>query len=148
MYCYCIAGNFCIQRSVNEMVLLGCEIPNEATNPPLPFPTPSRSWFKDGELVYIADLETVPDVDEYTMANPVLITGVLTPDVFSATADGTIFYNTEVENITFAMPLPPGTTVEQARVMVFDGLLGNWTCVGNNTLGSSSVTNIIRECGE
>ena len=127
------------------MIQLDCKI---QADPPIPLPTPSRSWFKDGELVYTAPLETVPDVDEYTMANPVLITGVLTPGVFSATADGTIFYNTEVENITFAMPLPPGTTVEQARVMVFDGLLGNWTCVGNNTLGSSSVTNIIRECGE
>ena len=130
------------------MIVLHCEIPNEPTMPPLPLPTPSRSWFKDGKLVYIAELETVPDVDEYTMDNPVLITGVLTPDVFSATTDGTILYNTQVDNITFAMPLPLGTTILQARQLVFDGLIGNWTCVANNTLGSSSVTYVIKECGE
>ena len=82
------------------------------------------------------------------MDNPVLITGVLTPEVFTATADGSILYSTQVENITYAVPLSPGTALPQARALLFDGLLGNWTCVANNTLGTSAVTIAISECGE
>ena len=78
---------------------------------------------KDGKLVYIALLEIVPNVEEYTMDNPVLITGVLTPDVFAATADGSILNSTQVDNITYAVPLSPGTTLPQARALVFDALL-------------------------
>ena len=130
------------------MIALECEIPIEPTMPPIPFPYPSRSWFKDGKLVYIAPISTVPDISDYTVDNPVLKPGVLTPDVFAALSDGTILYNTQVENIIFAMPFPPGTTILQARQLVFNGLIGNWTCVANNLLGSSSVTYVIKECGE
>ena len=147
-YTCCIAENFCVDRDNDTVVMLECEIPNDPSNPPTPQPLPLQSWFKDGELVYTAPLDNTPDIDDFTMDNPVLIPGVLVPTTFTASADGTISYSTEVMNITFLPQLPPSTTTEQARQMLFDLLLGNWTCVANNSLGTSSVTYTIRECGE
>ena len=137
-----------MERNSDTPVMLECEIPNDPSNLPRPQPLTLRSWFKDGELVYTTTLDTTPDIEDFVRDKPVLIIGVLYPTTFAATVDGTISYSTVVMNITFQPPLPPNTTIEQARQVLFDLLLGNWTCVANNSLGTSSVTYITRECGE
>ena len=147
-YTCCIAENFCVDRDNDTVVMLECEIPNDPSNPPTPQPLPLQSWFKDGELVYTAPLGTIPDIEDFVMDKQVLMPGVLDPTTFTADGDGTISYSTVVMNISIPVFLPPNTTIEQARQMLFDLLLGNWTCVANNSLGTSSVTHIVRECGE
>ena len=111
-------------------------------------PSPLRSWFKDGELVYSAISGLDFDASDFLSDNPLLIPGVLDPTPFTALKDGIIFYNYDIMNISVPSMLPPGTTLEQATQEVFDLLIGNWTCLVNNTLGLAMVTYTIRECGK
>ena len=141
----CIAGEFCISRetSGSKLVTLTCGLLN------IPQPRAMRSWFKNDELIYTELTESSVDLSDYFMQFPILMTGVLDPTAFTATSDGIIFLNYEVDNITTPALLPPNTTLEQAREEVFDLLLGNWECRVNNTLGSATpVMYLIRECGE
>ena len=120
------------------MIPLECEIHNN------PQPNPTRSWFKDGELVYSVLSGTSVSPTAYYMKYPILEFGVLEPPVFSAISDGTIYFNYEVKTIAFPDELSPNTTIEQARQMVLEHLVGNWTCKVNNTFGSAiSITYII-----
>ena len=133
----------CISRDMDSKVVeLDCIILNS------PQPSPLRSWFKDGELVYSTISGLTVDPNDFLMDNPILVPGVLDPSPFTALGDGRIFYNYDIMNISVPSMLPPGTTLEQATQEVFDLLIGNWTCLVNNTLGSSTVTYVIRECGK
>lgn len=117
---------------------LWCEILNN------PQPNPTRSWFKDDELIYSVLSGTSVSPTHYYMKYPILSLGVLEPPVFSPTSDGTIYFNHEVKNITNPDELSPNTTIEQAQRMVLEHLVGNWTCKVSNTFGSPiSVTYII-----
>lgn len=111
-------------------------------------PSPLRSWYKDGELVYSAESFSSPDLSDYFDNHPIFTIGVLEPVVLTFTSSGTFHYNIQVENVTFPALLPPCTTLDQARQEVFDLLLGTWTCVVENTLGRDSVTYTFREAGE
>ena len=114
-----------------------------------PQPSPRRTWFKDGEQVYSAISGFTPDPSEFVMMNPILMPGVLDPITFSTLSDGSIAYNYEVENITSPQLLPPGTTtIDEAKQQVFELLLGNWTCMVSNTLGSATITYVISDCGK
>ena len=139
------ADEYCILRDNNgsRLITLECGLLN------VPQPQPRRSWFKDGELVYIALSGNTIDTTDFFMEFSILMTGVLDPSAFTATSDGTIFLDYQVENITMPQLLPPNVTIEQARQKVFDLFLGNWTCTISNTLGSATpVTYIIRDCGK
>ena len=141
--CSLIAVLQCVSRNAdNKIVNLECEILGN------PQPNPLRSWFKDGELVYSAINGFSPNPSDFFMNNPILVPGVLDPITLSALSDGTIVYNYEVRNITSPQQLPPGTTEAQIEQQVFDLLLGNWTCIVNNTLGSTTITYLITDCGE
>lgn len=141
----CIADEFCISRNTSDpkAVTLKCGLLNT------PQPQAMRSWFKNDELIYTEFTDSAVDLSEYFILFPILITGILDPPPLTATSDGTIFLNYEVNNITTPALLPMNTTLEQAREEVFDLLLGKWECTVNNTLGSATpVTYLIRECGE
>ena len=69
---------------------------------------------------------------------------------FKSLTDGDLVFTTEFTNITNPIMggLAPDITFSEARAMLFDILLANWTCVANNTLGLSSVSNFFRMCGK
>lgn len=127
---------------------LGCDVINDPLNPPLPLPTPTRSWFKDGELIYSALLDDPPDASKFLMNNTIFVLGVLDPATLTLPSDGKIYYNTQVVNITSPSLIAHITTIDQAREEVFDFVLGNWTCVVSNNLGTVSLQHIISECGK
>ena len=86
----------------------------------------------------MAPVGAVPDASDFLAANPLLAQGVFHPFTFFPFSNGTILLNIEVDNITAPILLQ---LVEQ--------LVGNWTCVLNNTFGSASRTYIVtKECGE
>ena len=126
---HCVSVKTCLSRDDKDITALDCDfIPR-----PSPHPNLQRSWFKDGELVYLAPHGYSPDASDFLAANP-----LLHPFSFLPLFDGTILLNIEIENITSPILLQ---LVEQ--------LVGNWTCVLNNTFGSASRTYIVmEECGE
>ena len=81
------------------------------------------------------------------MENPILISGVFNIPTLQVLSNGTITMYTGFTNITSPElgMLELETTLEQAREMLFDIFLGNWTCHVNNSLGSFSVEYILRE---
>ena len=149
-YCHCFVANssFCVARKTNRMLNLECDVHNDPASSPIPQPTPTRSWYKDGNLVYTAEIGVMPDVTELFMNNTILQPGVLEPQIISLTTDGQILYNIHVDNISQPMLLLGGTTINKAREQVFDFLLGIWTCVVSNSFGTTFVNYMISECGK
>ena len=145
------AGIMCLQSEAAAMLTvdLGCPIRSEV---PMPVPLPTRYWFRNGQLISTAqsgqDLDPeMSFLDQFPIFNPMVFD---IPPFQILSANGQVVITTEYNNITNAMlgMLPPGTTVEMTRAMVFNSILGNWTCVANNTLGESSVQYLFRICGE
>ena len=149
-HCHCFVGNssFCVARNTSQSLNLECDVHNDPANLPNPQPTPTRSWYKDGTLVYTAQLGVMPDATEFFMNNTILQLGVLEPKIMLLTTDGQISYNINVDNITVPALLPQGTTINHAREQVFNLLLGIWTCVVSNRFGTTFVNYTISECGK
>lgn len=127
---------------------LPCPIPNEI---PRPVPLPTRTWFRDGVLAASALRGETVNVDmAFLMQFPILNMGAFDTAPFQVLVSGDLVFTTAFTNITNPMMagLAPGTTLSQARAMLFDILLANWTCVANNSLGASSISNFIRMCGK
>ena len=127
---------------------LECEID---LNVPQPIPPPLLSWFKDGELVSSAEFGQIPEFSmSFLTANPNLMPGVFDIDPLQIMSDGTLMLTTRFTNISFPIAsgnLPPDTTLEQARELLFSSFLGNWMCFVNNSIGSSSVEYVVTEYG-
>ena len=163
---YKIGTNFCLEYNTSvesrTMVNLRCDIGNLdrnlATNTPQVFPrNVPITWKKNGVTYYsnqtgtvVTDIVISPD---FIMANPLLISGnqrledpqALMP---SQESDDSLCFNSRftLRNLTLIV-LPPGTTPETARRMIFESLLGTWTCTAANSLGNETCTSTIRECG-
>lgn len=143
-----VAASFCLSRNSDKVAtaLIDCDF----SILPHPKPYPQRTWYKDDELVYSTLSDSDPNDTEFLAANPLLAMGivVLDPSPFhqQLIVDGSILLHNRIENVT---SLPPGVaTLKEAREKLFTLLLGNWTCKVNNTLGSTSRTYIIKECGK
>ena len=140
-----------IDEVLSSLVLtLDCDVINDV---PRAVPLPSLSWFKDGQLVsIIQELGfDFPMIEESFLAeNPILIQGVFDILPFGILPSGGAILSTMFTNITNPMlgNLAPGTNFTQARQLLLDTYLGNWTCVVNNSLGGASVEYIVREYGK
>ena len=135
--CY-VTDEICISARDSKVIPLQCEILNT------PQPNPTRSWFKNDELIYSVSSGVSVSLTDYYMNYPILNLGVLEPPVLTATSDGTIYFNYEVKNITNPDELTPNTTIEQAQQIVLEHLIGSWTCNVSNTFGSAiSITYVI-----
>ena len=120
-------------------------------NVPHPIPLPDRSWFRNGVLVASAQYYQNLILDmAFLMEFPIFTAGVFDFAPLIIASTGQLYYITQFTNITMPMlgGLPPDIDFPTARGLLFDLLLGNWTCVANNSLGSSSVEYIIRDCGK
>ena len=91
----------------------------------------------------------------FLMQFPILSAGVFglhgNPiPVFLILPSGQLVFITKFNNITDPIlgNLAPDTTLHQARAMFLDILFANWTCVANNSLGSSAVEHHIEACGK
>lgn len=131
-------------------VTLSCEV---SRTPPSPVPIPDVTWFKDGVLVSTGPDRSTLSIDmDFLNQFPSLTMGVFNQDPLGFVAGNTIVLSTSVaSNLTSPMlgGFPAGTTVAQARAEVFNTvILGNWECVANNSLGTSSVEYNIRMCGD
>ena len=132
----------------DSKLLITFECNTERAGHPYPLPRASRSWFKDGQLVSSTLIGDAVFIDEsFLMAHPILNMDVFDTPPLTLLPNGDVIMYLGLRNITspFSGMLALTTTIEQARDMVFDILLGNWTCVVNNSLGTSSVEFIIRE---
>ena len=130
--------------------MLGCEVLNDAQIPPLPIPTPTRTWFRNNDQIYSTTLGNPPadDAMEFLMNNTILMLGVVDPQAFTLVVDGSITFQTNVDNITLPNVIPDIESNEEAAEMLFQLLLGTWTCTASNNLGTATIMYTIRECGE
>lgn len=140
----------CLSKNINDNKIARLACSYDRWTGPQPVPTPQISWYKDGELVYseLTGRYLNPNDSAFIAANPLLAYGVFDQVPFVALSSGNIFLLGSVTNITSPSLLPPGTTLKQAQDQLLTLLVGNWTCKLNNTLGSSSITYMIRECGK
>ena len=138
-------------------VRLGCRVLREI---PQPIPPPTLTWFRNGvpaaaseEFGYSFDVNM-----NFLMQFPILSVGVfgssrhggIIVPALQVLPSGELIFNTEFNNITDPIlgNLAPDTTLRQARAMLLDILFANWTCVANNSLGSSAVEHHIEACGK
>ena len=140
---------------IMETVQLQCTIIVEV---PLPFPIPSLTWFRNGlEVARAAKFSESFELDSnFQMQFPILTPGVFSSSgnfflPFQILSNGVVVFTTEsFDNITMPMlgGLAPDTTLRQARAMLFDILLANWTCVANSSLGTAAVEYLIGMCSK
>lgn len=94
-------------------------------------------------------MDSNPNLTTFITEHPILTLGLLDPVVLTSNSSGTIYYNTRVHNVTRLELLPLSiTTAAQVEQLVYDLLLGNWTCVVENDMGCDSITYTIKEPGE
>ena len=152
---YKIGTNICLEFGSNSpartRTTLDCDIiqRNLSANIPGAFPQPERTWKKDGVTYYSAMLGNTPVITpEFMTKNSLMMQGLTTPDVLEASVDGSLVFNSQftLKNTSLVM-FPPGTTSASAKRMIFESLLGTWTCGVNNSLGNESCSSTIRKCG-
>ena len=156
MCIFLIAVNECRQDANAAMPGIGilltefvpCPVPNEV---PRPIPPPTITWFRDGVPAASATQGENFDVNKALLIEfPILNMGVFGFSPLQVLYSGELVFTTEITNITNPMlgGLAPDVTLSEARALLFNILLANWTCVANNTLGLSSVSNFLRMCGK
>ena len=133
---------------------LSCTVSNEV---PRPVPPPTLTWLRNGVPAASAFIGEAFDVDmAFLMQFPILTPGVFSHDrgyitpTFQVLLSGELFFSTEFTNISDPLlgNLPVSTTRRQARAMIFDIILANWTCMANNSLGTAVVEYHIGMCGK
>ena len=155
-----IAGDTCLLGENRAMpgddggimvtVQLQCTVNWEV---PQPIPLPSLTWFRNGsEVARAATFGEAFELDiNFQMQFPILTPGVFSFPTFQVLSNGKVVFTTEsLGNITMPVlgDLAPDTTLRQARTMLFDILLANWTCVAYSSLGTATVEYLIRVCGK
>ena len=149
-----ITGDTCLPGDDGGNTVLGCTVLTEV---PQPVPSPTLTWFRNGVPVAASEVFGFSfDVNiNFLMQFPILSAGVFglrgtSIPVFQTLPSGELIFNTVFDNITDPMlgNLAPDTTLRQARAMLLDILFANWTCVANNSLGSSAVEHHIEACGK
>ena len=136
-----------VSRGDSSLVII-LECNTERGGHPNPLPRASRSWFKDGQMVSSTLIGGSALIDEsFLMAHPILNIEVFDTPPLTLVPYGDLIVYLGFRNVTspFSGMLAPTTSIEQARDMVFDILLGNWTCLVNNSLGTSSIDYVVRE---
>ena len=132
-----------------EAVTLPCMVSDTS---PRPVPLPTVTWFRNDVLVGSGQSGTALDIDPgFLMQFPILNMGVFDAQPFAFLGQEIVFSTPLITNITMPMVggLPGNATLAQARAQLFNTvLLGNWVCVANNTLGTSSIQYNIRMCGK
>ena len=72
--------------------------------------------------------------------------GLFSPDTLIASFDGSLTYNTRVDNITSPSVLADlGIAASDVEELIFNRLLGNWTCVLQNDVGTAIVQYLVHE---
>ena len=153
-----IGADFCIPRGDSRAYTISCFINDNSRIQSSAFPTPDRAWLMEGDLLYRTDAYENPNIREFleldfftsseSRDRISLAPDAISPSVLQSTEYGGLIFNLIAENITLPVSmLPPGVTLSNFRDAVLDAVLGEWTCVVNNTFGVDSATSIIIECG-
>ena len=146
---YKIGTNFCLKFGTWAYIHCNIIQRNLPANKPGAFPQPERTWKKDGVTYYSATVGDNPVINpEFMMTNPLLMEGLVSYKALQATRMGSLILNSwfTLANNSLVM-FPPGTTRGSAERMIFESLLGTWTCSVNNSLGNESCSSTVRECG-
>ena len=150
---YKIGTNFCLEFGSTSPArtrgTLDCDIiqRNLSANIPGAFPQPERTWEKDGVTYYSATPWADPVITpEFMTTNP-LLQGLMSNALTAQTSGSLVFKSHFTLWNNSLVMFPPGTTSASAKRMIFESLLGTWTCSVNNSLGNESCSSTIRECG-
>lgn len=144
-----VGADFCLTADSSSPILeLRCDLMLEDT---FTVPTPERTWYKDGVLVYRTVDGAVPTISDdfyQTGNNSLLLLGVINPPPLTVLADGSLLLDWRAENISFPTALPEGVTADSFRSDVFKTLLGSWMCQLNNSLGGGVAETVLTDCGK
>ena len=150
---YRVGADFCVERNSSEnlVIEITCDIfgENLAEHQSIPFPVPSRKWYKDGVLLYSVDLigRSVYDgrnPNFYTGDNALLDYGVVIPPPLFTPQDGQLVMLFDSAS-QLAAPQVGGNNAT-VGVDVFNALTGRWRCEVENSLGMQSAETVITQC--
>ena len=116
-------------------------------------PSARYSWMKDGVAVVTNVLRRVLNKypledDFYMLGNNSLLLLLIPQSPITIDIDLRVRVDLSLDpaiwNVTGILTMfPEGTTVEDLRRLILDAVLGNWTCVAENSFGSDSGTSIV-----
>ena len=148
---YNIGANFCLDFVLKQRAFIRCDI--NIFNTATAYPTPRRTWVKDGLVVYSDSGQgTAFFNDTFLLSgdNSLFMPLVIFPpplNIWSYAATGSIGVDTTAENLTFPLT-PSGVNLGNFRRVTFEALLGNYGCTVDNVFGGDSAISSISECGE
>ena len=150
---YRIGADFCVERGTDEIVELSCDVLGEdlSEHVSIPYPTPSRKWYKDGVLLYSVDklggsVYRGRNSNFFNGENGILEYGIVEPSPLYTSSDGQIVLAFEASELAFPEFAPDGTTDETVVDDVFKALTGTWRCEVENMLGVQFAETVITEC--
>lgn len=150
---YSVGADFCVERGSDKMIELSCKVLGEnlTDHISIPFPTPSRKWYKDDVLLYSVDKigqsvygRTNPNF--YNGANAILNYGIVEPLPLYMSKQGQVVLGFEASELVYPEFAPEGTTNETVVNDVFNALIGKWRCEVENMLGIQTAETVITEC--
>ena len=150
---YQIGADFCVERGSQEVIELHCDILGEslAEHMSIPFPTPSRKWFKDDVLIYSVEqigqsVYRGENVNFYNGRHGILQYGLVLPPPLYTAQDGRLELNFEASKLALTELAPKGTTNQTIVNDVFNALTGSWRCEVENILQLQLAETVITEC--
>ena len=150
---YHVGADFCVERGSEETFELSCEILGEnlTDHISIPFPTPSRKWFKDNVLFYSVDkigqsIYRGTNPNFYSGPNGILTYGIVDPAPLYASKQGQIVMAFEASELVYPDFAPAGMTNETVVDDVFNALTGKWRCEVENMHGKWMAETVITEC--
>ena len=159
---YRIGTNFCLDFEgplQRTSATIDCQIVQRSSKDNIPgaFPIPDHTWDREGIILYSAivqDPNPLLEMD-FFMENPYLMPGLVDPAHFPLAFlkyTGSLRFNHLFTNLSMAGMMadvyPANISVRDAQRLVFNNILGTWTCTANNSLGGESCSSTIRECGK
>lgn len=143
---YRIGSNFCLDFNDlgTRRITLDCPIVEN----PAAFPTPERTWDKNGTVLYssLQGEDPLSGINlDFFDTNPLLTPGVVDMQPLLFLPNGSLLFDLRTINISLPVLVPPRVNLTRA---VFNAILGNWTCRANNSLGADQASTTISECRE
>ena len=143
---YRIGSNFCLDFNDlgTRRITLDCPIVEN----PAAFPTPERTWDKNGTVLYssLQGEDPLSGINpDFFNTNPLLTPGVVDMQPLLFVLNGSLLFDLRTINISMPVLVPPRVSLTRA---VFNAILGNWTCRANNSLGADQASTTISECRE
>ena len=153
-----IGSNICLNRTLqSQRFVLLCDIEpvNLTAGIRTALPTPNRTWTTDPDNIVITSAldGDAPELNLDFLQSEngmIFLPGLIEPAILDVSrSDGVLAFSTEVSQFNpEILPDLVERDRDTIRELVFEEILGSYTCMVENVYGFDLATTLVTECGE